>query len=45
MKAVKDFIEEAISIGYKVKTLDGGIYLIDFQNEMQGKQSVRVSVY
>ena len=35
MKAVKDFIEEAISKGYKVKTLDGGIYLIDFPLKYQ----------
>ena len=28
-----------------LESLAPGIYLIDFQNEMQGKQSVRVSVY
>jgi hypothetical protein len=30
MKAVKDFVEEAMSNGYNVELLDGGIYRIDY---------------
>jgi hypothetical protein len=30
MKSVKDFVDEAIKNGYKVETLDGGIYMLDY---------------
>jgi hypothetical protein len=30
MKTVKQFVDEAISKGFKIETLDGGIYIIDY---------------
>jgi len=45
MKTAKDFIDEAISKNYKVDTLEGGIYMIDFPlSYSEGNRFQRVYV-